>query len=99
MANVSKSVKAVKKMVEVETEEVTYALELSFDELKALRAVFNKVGGSPTNSPRKHMDNMSNAIDTALGKDRWDWSWAQPEIDLLSGRQVGTYFNDYGSDQ
>lgn len=98
MANVTKNVKHVKKMVETEVEETTYIMELSLDELKTLRAVFNRVGGSPTNSPRMHMDSMSNAIDDGVGKERYNWSWAQPEIDLMNKLRDGIHFNDYGSE-
>lgn len=98
MANVTKNVKHVKKMVETEVEETTYTMELSLDELKTLRAVFNRIGGGPNDSPRKHVDAMSNAIDAGVGKDRYNWAWAQPEIDLMSKRRDGIYFNDYGSE-
>lgn len=98
MANVTKNVKHVKKMVETEVEETTYTMELSLDELKTLRAVFNRIGGDPNSGPRKHVDSMSNAIDGGVGHSRYDWSWAEPEISLMSKRRDGIYFNDYGSE-
>lgn len=95
MAEAEKVTKVVKKMVEVKTEETTYHLELNFEELKTLRAIFNRVGGSPINSPRRHMDAMADAIDAAVGKDRYDWTWAAPEVDLASKQHDGIYFNEY----
>lgn len=41
-------------------------LTLNPDEVQTLIAVLNRIGGSPSNSPRKHTQSISNALYEAL---------------------------------
>lgn len=43
-----------------------FTLELTKHELLAMRAVFNRVGGSVTTSPRRDIDTISKAVDNAF---------------------------------
>jgi hypothetical protein len=54
---------AEKKTKVVRTEFVE--VKLSVDEANTLRAVLSMVAGSPTNSPRKHVDSVSDALKNA----------------------------------
>jgi hypothetical protein len=56
--------KTVKRTV-VDSSEVK--LTLSMDEAKAIQAVFALVGGSPSDSPRGMIENVSWALDPIVG--------------------------------
>lgn len=43
-------------------ENKTYSIELTWEEIQTLNIIFNNVGGSPTNSPREHVENMHDKI-------------------------------------
>lgn len=94
MAKSHKMNKIVKKMVETEVSETTYHFEFTIDELKTLRAILNRVGGSPKVSPRQHADAISDAIDGVMGRSKYDWEWAQEIVALVTGG--GITFLDYG---
>lgn len=42
-------------------------LNLNEDEVNTLIALMARIGGSPTHSPRRHVDAISNALHMALG--------------------------------
>ncbi len=64
MAKVTVSKKTTKKMVTVEknVETKTFLLELSEEEAMTLLIIWSRVGGSPTKSIRRYMDDICYAI-------------------------------------
>lgn len=69
-------------------------LHMSHDEARTLWAVMMKVGGSPTASPRKHVDAIRAAIADAVDLgDVYD-STDVPEGRLVRG-SAGIHFSDY----
>ncbi len=67
-------------------------LKLSMAETRTLFSILQVVGGSPERSPRKHIAEISDAIETALGMKNYDWDWVEPEMSYRSGRIA---FEDY----
>ncbi len=82
------------EVIPVKVEGLT--LTLTMEEVRTLYSVFLRVGGSPINSPRKHIAAINEAIEKALGTDDFEWSWADPERALIR-RDAGLMIDDYGS--
>ncbi|WP_035800352.1 hypothetical protein [Kitasatospora mediocidica] len=87
MATAEKSFREVKKMVEVDVHEDVITMTLSREEAETLRFLFEKIGGSPTNSPRRHIDAMKIALSGAGA--------IRSELAIQSGRFDAIYFKDY----
>lgn len=88
--------KASKSEVEIVTKVKGITLDLSMDEVNALRAVFTKVGGCPDKSPRGRIEDIDKAIRDVLGLGQYNWDHFETEQKLMRS-QPGIYFNDFGS--
>lgn len=73
---------------------VTYTLTLSIEEVDALVAVCARIGGSPDNSPRGHMDDIRNAL-MASGAPHFDDTVAYNLHADGTGRRSAMKFNDF----
>jgi hypothetical protein len=71
------------------TKEPVIRLELTEAEARTLHAIYAKVGGSPTDSPRKYMDGIGGALRSVLG----DYA-DHAEYPLLRGPSR-LFFSDY----
>jgi hypothetical protein len=75
----------------VKTVEVT--LILSEDEARTLLAVGSRVGGCPSQSPRRHIDSVNGALRSALGV-RGTSDTAEHRL-IVRGDSI--HFKDYGT--
>lgn len=92
----------VVKTVTVVESEPGVVLVLTVAEARALYAVTTRVGGSPFDSPRRHIDSIRYALDGPLrdysnrlyiSRDESLYPWAEPEGKLLKG--AGVTYDDY----
>jgi hypothetical protein len=89
---------ARKTEIERTVKEEGVSLDLTMPEVRALYAVTNRVGGSPTEGPRGLIDNIRLALLDALGKDeRSPNNWAQPEYRCFID-STGLIVKDYQRD-
>lgn len=91
----------VEKTVTVVEREPGVVLVLTQAEARALYAVTTRVGGSPSDSPRRHIDSIRHALEdplrdysNRLSHDDSFYPWAEPEVGLMRVGP-GLACNDY----
>ena len=69
--------------------------DLDKDEYETLVTVFGFIGGSPTNSPRKHIERIDLAINEALGIDAPAYNLTRAYACLSTNQNQSIFFDDY----
>ncbi len=80
------------KEVQIPVEEMT--LTLNVDELKFLMVVLNRIGGDPSNSPRKYADDIQDAIFKELNVHKAELNFDDFAA-KVSDKDRAIYFRDF----
>ena len=70
-------------------------LTLNEDEVRTLMAIFSRIGGSQTNSARKHVESIGRALDDALSSVGIGLGHSHVKVDESVIRSGLIYFEDF----